>query len=176
MEFYEGMNFWVTDGEELSPPLTVLTIQKAENELGIKLPHSYIELLKERNGGSLNYPYFFIGQDKERISMDYMDGIDFEGIERGIGILKSAEWTKEQGLPKGLIVLWTDIHTWVVLDYRGKGENPSVVYFYEDYSSEDRQWESVEIAPDFDTFLSKLFRGSTLNPKDLKPSYGRKLG
>ncbi|MEW5597123.1 SMI1/KNR4 family protein [Peribacillus frigoritolerans] len=174
MEFYKGMNFWDTDGEELSPPLTDLIIQKAEKELGIKLPHSYIELLKEKNGGSLNYPDFFIGQDKERTSMDYMDGIDFEGVERGIGILKSAKWTKKQCLSEGLIVLWTDIHTWIVLDYRNKVEKPSVVYFYEDYLSEDMQWKSVEIAPDFDTFLSKLFRGSTLNPKNLKPSYGRK--
>ncbi|WP_057765363.1 SMI1/KNR4 family protein [Cytobacillus praedii] len=174
MEFYRGMSFWATDDEELSPPLTDLTIQKAEKELGFKLPHSYIELLKEKNGGALSYPSFFIGQDKQRTSMDYINGIDFEGVEQGIGILKSAEWTKKQGLPEGLIVLWTDIHTWIVLDYRNKIENPSVVYFYEDYSSEDGQWKSVEIAPDFDTFLSELFRGSTLNPKDLKASYGRK--
>lgn len=57
---------------------------------------------------------------------------------------------------------------------RNKVENPSVVYFYEDYSSEDREWKSVEIAPDFDAFLSKLFRGSILNPNGLKVSYGRK--
>ncbi|WP_052948705.1 SMI1/KNR4 family protein [Mesobacillus campisalis] len=174
MEFYKGMNFWNTAGEEISPPLTDLTIKNAEKALGITLPHSYIELLKEQNAGTLNYPHFFVGQDKERTTMDYMEGIDFEGVERGIGILKSAEWTRKQGLPEGLIVLWTDIHAWVVQDYRRKVENPSVVYFYEDYSSEDRQWESVEIGQDFETFLSKLFRGSTLNPKDLKTSYGRK--
>jgi hypothetical protein len=174
VEFYKGMNFWSTDDEEPSLALTELTIREAEKELGVKLPHSYLELLKEKNGGRLNYPYFFIGQDKQRTSMDYMDGIDFEGAERGIGILKSAKWTKEEELPESLIILWTDIHTWIVLDYRNKVESPSVVYFYEDYSSEDGEWKSVEIAPDFDAFLSNLFRGSTLNPKDLKASYGRK--
>ncbi|WP_078410719.1 SMI1/KNR4 family protein [Priestia abyssalis] len=173
MLYYNGMNFWDTNAEESSPSLTTLTIQEAEKELAVKLPQSYLKLLKEQNGVAPNYPYFFI--DEERICMSYLNGIDFEGAERGIGILKSKEWTEEEGLPENLIVLWTDIHTWIVLDYRGRIEDPSVVYFYKDYSSaKDREWKSVEIAPNFDAFLNKLFRGSKLNPKKLKPSYGRK--
>lgn len=107
-------------------------------------------------------------------SIDYMDVIDLEGAERGIGILNSAKWTKEEILPESVIVLWIDIHNWLRLDDRNNVENPPVVYFYEDYPEEDREWKSVEVAPDSDSFLIKLFRGSKLKPKDLKPSYGRK--
>ena len=175
MEFYRGINFWDKDDEELSPPLTDLAIQEAEKKLGVILPQSYLKLLHEQNGGTPNYPYFIVGE--KSISMSYMDGIDLEGAERGIGILKSKEWTKEAGLPKNLVVLWTDIHTWLVLDYRNSVTEPSVVCFYEDYSSSmSMEWKSSVIAPNFDSFLTKLFRRSKLNPKDLKTSYGRKKG
>jgi hypothetical protein len=35
-------------------------------------------------------------------------------------------------------------------------------------------WEFIEIASSFDDFLNKLFRLPPLDPKKLKPSYGRK--
>ncbi|MGG3890702.1 SMI1/KNR4 family protein [Metabacillus fastidiosus] len=171
MKFYNGKNFWHLGDEEFGPPLTDLTIQEAEKELGVKLPHSYIELLRVKNGGMLNYPYFFIGQDKARTSMDNMNG-----IEREVGILKSAKWTNTHELPQNLIVLWTDVHSWIVLDYRDTVQEPPVVYFYEDYLTEHMEWKSVQIASNFDEFLSKLFQGSTLNPKNLKASYRRKKG
>jgi hypothetical protein len=98
-----------------------------------------------------------------------MDGIDPEGFS----ILSSPIVIDELCLPNKLILLEGDYHSWIALDYRDNKDIPSVAYFYEDYSEEEMKWGSIEIAPSFDIFLTKLFRGSTLDPKKLKPSYGR---
>lgn len=48
-------DFWenhVLDGYELDP-LDDKTIEKVERKLGIKFPVSYINLLKEKNGGGV---------------------------------------------------------------------------------------------------------------------------
>ncbi|MGG0855387.1 SMI1/KNR4 family protein [Metabacillus fastidiosus] len=171
MEFYQGENFW-DEGEK---PISDLDIRTAEVKLSVQLPKSYKKLLKEHNGGILKYPNIFIGaNDKERFIIPEINGIDFEGEQNGVGILASKYWINKVGLPDNIIILWGDYHSWIVLNYEENIENPSVVYFYEDYLSDNRKWEQIKIANDFDTLLKKLFRGSVLDPKKLKPSYGRK--
>lgn len=165
MDFYTGKNFW----KEGLEPVSEIAIKKAEQELSITLPNSYLDLLREHNGGDLEYPYFFIGDEKVRNAMYHMDGIDPEGFS----ILSSPIVIDELCLPNKLILLEGDYHSWIALDYRDNKDIPSVAYFYEDYSEEEMKWGSIEIAPSFDIFLTKLFRGSTLDPKKLKPSYGR---
>jgi hypothetical protein len=163
VDFYTGKNFW----KEGLEPVSEDAIKKAEQELSVTLPKSYLDLLREHNGGDLEYPYFFIGDEKKRNAMYHMDGIDPEGFS----ILSSPSVIDKLGLPYKLILLEGDYHSWIALDYRDK-DIPSVTYFYEDFSEEERKWGSIEIASSFDSFLTKLFRGSTLDPKKLKPSYG----
>ncbi len=165
MDFYKGKGFW----KEGLEPVSDTAIRQVEKELGVSLPESYLALLKEHNGGYLEYPYFYIGDNKERHGMIHMDGIDFEGAS----ILSSKSFIDELGLPNNLILLEGDYHSWIALDYGDKVSNPSVVYFYEDYSEKEMKWGSIEIAPSFDIFLTKLFRGSTIDPKKLKTNYGR---
>ncbi|MCI2256201.1 SMI1/KNR4 family protein [Domibacillus sp. PGB-M46] len=164
MDFYTDKNFW----KEGLEPVAEIAINKAEQELSVTLPKSYLDLLREHNGGELEYPYFFIKDEKERTAMHSMNGIDPEGFS----VLSSPSVINKLGLPDNLILLNGDYHSWIALDYRNN-DIPSVAYFYEDYSEEEMQWGSIEIAPSFDIFLSKLFRGSTLDRKKLKPSYGR---
>lgn len=164
MDFYKGKNFW----KEGLEPVSEDAIKKAEQELSVTMPKSYLELLREHDGGDLEYPYIIIGDENERNAMYHMDGIANEGFS----ILSSPSVIDELGLPNKLILLEGDYHSWISLDYRDK-YIPSVTYFYEDYSEEEMKWGSIEIAPSFDIFLTKLFRGSTLDPKKLKPSYRR---
>lgn len=161
MEFYKGMNFW----KEGLEPVLEEAINIAETELKIRLPKLYIDLLTLHNGGYLEYPYFFIGDEKDRSAMIHMDGIDFEGFS----ILSSPSVIEELDLPEKLILLEGDYHSWIALDYR-ENNVPTVVYLYEDYSEEEMKWGMVEIAPSFDVFLTKLFRVSTMDPQKLKPS------
>lgn len=51
---------------------------------------------------------------------------------------------KREGLPKEFIVLWTDFHFGLVLDYRNRNENSPVMYMEENFSSstyETTKWE-----------------------------------
>ncbi|MED4402296.1 SMI1/KNR4 family protein [Metabacillus fastidiosus] len=172
MEFYKGKGEFWDKGEK---PISDLDIRIAEEKLGVKLPQSYIELLKEHNGGTLKYPKIFLEEnDKERFTIPEIDGINFQGEQNGVGILASKYWINEVGLPESIIILWGDYHSWIALKYEGNIRNPSVVYFYEDYLSDNEKWKQIRIGNDFDAFLRKLSRGYILDPKKLKTSYGRK--
>ena len=172
MEFYKGKGEFWDEGEK---PILDLDIRIAEEKLDVKFPLSYIELLKEHNGGTLKYPNIFIEEnDKERFTIPEIYGIDFEGEQNGVGILASKYWINEVGLPEPIIILWGDYHSWIALNYGENAGNPSVVYFYEEYLSDNEKWKQIKIANDFDAFLRKLSRGPILDPKRLKPSYGRK--
>ncbi|MFJ8260255.1 SMI1/KNR4 family protein [Peribacillus asahii] len=172
MEFYKGKGEFWDEGEK---PILDLDIRIAEEKLGVKLPLSYKELLKEHNGGILKYPNIFLEEnDQERFTIPEIYGIDFEGEQNGVGILASKYWINEVGLPEPIIILWGDYHSWIALNYEENTENPSVAYFYEDYLSDNEKWKQIKIANDFDAFLRKLSRGAVLDPKKLKPSYGRK--
>lgn len=60
MEFYKGEGEFWDEGEK---PISDLKIRVAEEKLGVKLPLSYKELLKEHNGGILKYPYIFLEEN-----------------------------------------------------------------------------------------------------------------
>jgi len=91
-----------------------------------------------------------------------------------MSILSSKELLEDTNLPKELIVLWSDYHHWLVLDYRNRKDNPPVLYIVENYSTDEISWEFIKIADTFDDFLKQLFRVPPLDPEKLKGSYGRK--
>src|SRR5687767_9621380 len=43
--------FWKAPGEETFAPLTRADVERAEAELGVRLPRAYVELLEVQNGG-----------------------------------------------------------------------------------------------------------------------------
>ncbi|MGO4887301.1 SMI1/KNR4 family protein [Anaerobacillus sp. MEB173] len=171
-DFYKGSNFWKENGWMIREPIDVETVNQAEKILNVQFPISYIELLKQQNGGEPNYPNFFISTGHKK------DITDIEGIildpDDGSSFLYTKGVLKEVGLPQELFVLWNDYHNWLVLDYRKTKKNPPVFYIMEDYSAEEKSWDYFEVAPSFDNFLKKLFRVPPLDPKNLKPSYSRK--
>lgn len=183
-EFYQGDSFWSDDSEYkcIDYRINDEIIKQAEVMLGVKLPSSLLDLLKIRNGGGLNYPYFML-PDGDTESIPYgqrarisdIDPIHFE--KEDISILSSKELLEEVKLTGEFVVLWTDFHYWVVLDYRNRSQNPAVMYIAENYSAstdDTTEWEYIKIADTFDDFLKQLFRVSPLNPKQLKSSYSRK--
>ncbi|MEO2224501.1 SMI1/KNR4 family protein [Priestia megaterium] len=183
-EFYQGDSFWSDDSEYkcIDYPINDEIIKQAEVILGVKLPSSLLDLLKIRNGGGLNYPYFMLPDgDAEsipyggRANIDSIDPIHFKNDD--ISILSSKELLKEVKLTGEFVVLWTDFHYWVVLDYRNKSQDPTVMYIAENFSAsthDTTEWEYIKIADTFDDFLKQLFRVPPLDPKQLKSSYSRK--
>lgn len=57
-QYYQGKDFWSEDYSWDYEPVTDSMIQEAERQLQVKFPLSYINLLKEQNGGYVNYNYF----------------------------------------------------------------------------------------------------------------------
>lgn len=124
-------------------------MKKAEEELKVKLPEGYISLLKEQNGGYINYDSFPTNFPTswadDHINVDYIRGI---GGEESIQV--SEYLIDEWGLPKKVVLISGDGHTWIAFDYRYTDENPSIILI--DHDGE----EIIEIAPDFESFLNGL--------------------
>ncbi|MDY0944257.1 SMI1/KNR4 family protein [Priestia megaterium] len=183
-EFYQSENFWSDDSKykRIDYPINDEIIKKTEIILDVKLPSSLVDLMKIKNGGGLNYPYFILPDGDtesipygERARISEIDPIHFENDD--MSILSSEELLKEVKLTGKFVVLWTDFHYWVVLDYRSRSQDPAVIYIAENFSAstyDTTEWEYIKIADTFDGFLKQLFRVPPLEPKQLKISYSRK--
>lgn len=147
-------NLWNTDCRRFdNEPLTDEMIERAEIKLGVKLPAEYIELIKERNGGSLNCSCFPVdGKDADKlgksINIDHIMGI---GKDNG-GILQSLFFAEEFELKPKLIPFYGDGDSWICFDYNKKGPFKSPVISY----VHSHSGEVTEISPDFKTFIEQL--------------------
>ncbi|ODH02839.1 SMI1/KNR4 family protein (plasmid) [Nostoc edaphicum CCNP1411] len=156
-------NFW-SDNEYAkkyqSAPVTYDLIEVVEKELGFKLPQSYIELMKTRNGGIPNKTFF--ATTEETI---WGDRIAIEGIF-GIGVDSSAFalcgnngnhfWINEWGYPDfGVYICDTPSggHDLIMLDYRkcGKNGEPEVAHV-----DQENDYKVTTIVKNFETFITGL--------------------
>lgn len=170
-EYYRGQNFWDVNSKECRVvyPINDEIIRKAEAILKVKFPSSFIDLMKEQNGGKLTYPSFFLPPQ----DIDYLDekAQQFPSIEPihfekdDISILSSNELLEtfketyvDDFLLNNLVVLWTDCHHWLVFDYRNRKEDPELVYIVENYASENISWTFIKVADSFEEFLKNLYR------------------
>lgn len=132
------------------PPLTDKAVKDAEEELKVKLPESYISLLKEQNGGYINYNAFPSSVPtswaENCIHIDHILGVGEED-----GILQSEYLIKEWELPTNIVLFSGEGHSWVAFDYRNTREEPPVIYI--DADSE----QVIELASNFETFLNGLY-------------------
>ncbi|AMX01071.1 hypothetical protein ATY39_10155 [Rummeliibacillus stabekisii] len=160
-DFYRGENFWSkkSTNNRIEYPINDAIIRRAENILDVHFPSTFIQLMNEQNGGELNFPYYTEHKD----ALPSIEPIHFEKDD--LSILSSKELLEEANLPQGLIVLWTDFHEWLALDYRKEKQHPTVVYIVENYLSDEEEWEYHKIADTFDDFLNQLFR---ISPKRAK--------
>ncbi|ERN53939.1 SMI1/KNR4 family protein [Alkalihalophilus marmarensis] len=106
-------------------PLTDEMVKKVEDDLGIKLPHPYIQLLKQQNGGYL----IFNAHPKDvptswapdHVNVNHLFGIGM-GTEKGI--LDSSYLIQEWDLPENIVLISGDGHAWIALDYRNTKSEP----------------------------------------------------
>jgi hypothetical protein len=141
------------------PPLTDEMVEYAENQLGVKLPFEYIELLRVQNGG---YTQGFGYPMKQRTTWaeDHVPLNELAGIvtdpkhETAQNLLDTAYMTDEWGLPPRQVLLCGDGHWWITLDYRNSN-SPSVAWIDVECG------EDIQIAPSFSAFLNGLLPDST---------------
>lgn len=123
------------------PPLNEDRVRQAERSLGVRLPSSYLAVLKKRNGGLVVtncFPTrFATSWADDHFEVRALLGIGgSNGIDAGNG-QGSADLIKEWGYPDiGLVIcdMPSGGHDVVMLDYSSCGSlgEPSVVYVDED--------------------------------------------
>jgi hypothetical protein len=155
--------FWDPDGDgSPNPPLSTVLIDAAERILGVKLPPSYLQLLRVQNGG---YTRRFVlptsvstSWAEDHVPVDDLFGIGSPDDEAGHqSILCTAYMTRDWGLPPKQVVLCGDGHWWISLDYR-RGETPQVSWI--DVEVE----EDIVLAESFDEFLANLLPDDVVDP------------
>ncbi|MBM7690745.1 hypothetical protein JOC77_000148 [Peribacillus deserti] len=144
------MNLWRDDTDEFKlEPLTDEMVKKAEEELKVKLPESYIKILKEQNGGYINYDSH-PSDTPNSWADDHVNVEHILGIGEENGILESAYLIEEWDLPKNVVLVTGDGHSWIALDYRNTKVDPPVIFI-------DVDLELIfELAPNFESFLNGL--------------------
>lgn len=123
-------------------------LKKLESSLGVKLPESYVNLMKVHNGGTLAYSVLRSG----RVPDGEVEITDLRGIDLEEGIGETNYLVEEWGMEKGLVIISGDGNYWLALDYRKHtGNEPPVVYIEEDTDEKPKQ-----VAKTFELFLKKL--------------------
>jgi hypothetical protein len=140
-------------------PVTDELVAAVESRLGVKLPDSYVSLLRVRNGGYVREHFIEIGGDIPEGLRYYLgDGQFSVGSIFGIAadedsygtLAHNAYLLDEWDLPKGLVLIDGDGHTWFALDYRVRAVDPPVVFVASDGP------QILTVAPSFADFLHRL--------------------
>ncbi|MED5223230.1 SMI1/KNR4 family protein [Bacillus safensis] len=145
--------FWEIDEEENYYTLEKINekeIAEAEKKLGVTLPDTYKKLLLEQNGGYIVHNAFPTTHSNSWAE-DHIQFTHLRGIAEDDGIMESEYLIEEWDLPKGLILINGDGHTWVAMDYRKTKENPPIHYF--DLEME----EDFKLADSFDELIKGLY-------------------
>jgi hypothetical protein len=145
--------FWGDGSYGVQPPLTDEAVKEAEDLLGVRLPAALLDLLRIQNGGMVacgrrRYPT----TEPTSWADDHVPLTDLLGIGRtkGMTSLFDAPYLVEEwDLPKGVVPVSGDGHTWIALDYR-RAADPAVVWLDADLATE------LALAPDFRSFVEGL--------------------
>ncbi|MDO8330674.1 MAG: SMI1/KNR4 family protein [Fluviicoccus sp.] len=145
------------DGEEPNSSLTIEMVRHAEKKLGYKLPESYLRVLRMRNGGyvtpvSFDTGYEIPGQGRfivlpELFGIGYREAID--------GEYGSSYFIKEWGYPDIGVVISSEGHTAIMLDYSecGPTGEPAVTFVDVEWSDGPH---TVRVADTFEDFFLRL--------------------
>ncbi len=145
------------DGPGRCPPLTAQMVTRAESALGYRLPPSYLDVLRQRNGGDLARGRFPTDRPTHWAS-DHVLCRDLIGIgcEDGLdGPTGSRYLIAEWGYPDIGVVISSDGHTAFMLDYSACGPQGEPGVAYVDVEADPGQ-EVLALAPTFAAFVAGL--------------------
>ena len=174
-ENFDWDAFWIEDGYSLQTytgkPLADDAVKQAEEELGYKLPNSYVELLKNKNGG-ISKDVCFRTDVATSWADDHIAICGILGINNHDNSLLQECGTKfmieEWGYPEiGIIVCDCPSagHDCVMLDYSkcGNDGEPQVVHV----NVEDENKPVITfLAKDFETFILGLINEDVFLEQD----------
>lgn len=165
------VNNWESD----NPKVNDLLVSDVEQVLGVKLPESYISLMKQWNGGYLEEEYQVVLLDSVPENLNYYLGEGFWGlnllagistdINNNEGIVYTAQTAHEWGVPEKVISFDGDGHTWLALDYRENEKNPKVIFIETD------NLVFLELAKNFGDFIESIIPSNQVYDADGKVIY-----
>lgn len=162
---FDLSGFWAVDDEYaqenyVGEPTTDEEVADVERELGYKLPASYVALLRLQNGGCPVKTCF-------PMEVPTSSGDDFVEIDGLMGTDRRKEWSfcgaagnrymiDEWGYPEIGVMIWSDGHTALFLDYRACGPQGEPEVVFVDMEGDDEEGEIVPLAPNFEAFVRGL--------------------
>ncbi|WP_240517634.1 SMI1/KNR4 family protein [Bacillus pseudomycoides] len=177
---FDFNNFWddseYARDEYISEYPTDEMISKLENELGYKLPESYIWLMKKHNGGiPINdcFPTDIpTNWAEDHVAITGIYGIGYKKSSSLGGEFGSEFWIEEWGYPEIGVAICdcpSAGHDMIFLDYREcgpKGE-PCVVHIDQEYD-----YKITWLAKDFESFIRGLVNGEVYDDSEqIKEEY-----
>lgn len=157
-DFWDDSNY--SEENYHSSDFTDALLQDIENELGYKLPQSYVELMKKHNGGLVNRDCCPCDKPtswaEDHICISGIMGVGREKEYSLCGALGSQFMIDEWEYPAiGVAICDTPSagHDMVFLDYRECGPNgePCVVHV-----DQERNYDITKLADSFEEFIKKL--------------------
>lgn len=161
-------NLWNDDEtgaeEYISGEFDQIMLTEVQIALGYKLPSSYIELMREHNGGLLKRNLFVYG-DAEKGEFVFVNGMFGIGREKEYslcGEMGSKFWIKEWEYPnRGVAICDCPYggHEMIFLDYRDcvKLDEPKVVHI-----NQEDDYKITVLANSFEEFINGLTTGEEL--------------
>ena len=177
---FDFTNFWDENDyaleEYVGEKPTDEYIGSIEQEIGYKLPASYIELVNKHNGGIPVNTCFPMqertGWAKDHVAITGIFGIDRNKKYSLCGSLGSSFMIEEWGYPEiGICICDTPSagHDMIMLDYSncGKEREPEVMHV-----NQEGDYEKTFVAKDFETFIRGLVSADVYDTsaEDLKNS------
>lgn len=160
------VNNWKSD----NPKVSDFLVNEVEQMLGVKLPKSYVSLMKQWNGGYLEEEHQVILLNEVPENLNYYLGEGFWGlnllagisndINNNEGIVYTAQTAHEWGVPEKVIAFDGDGHTWLALDYREDKNNPKVIFIETD------NLLSFNLAKNFNDFIESLIPSNQVYDAD----------
>lgn len=125
------------------------TLQKVQQLLQVKLPDSYIEIMKKRNGFYLTRNYYPTSVPNSWANNSVYVS-ELRGIGEDSGLVNTIYLRKEWGIrSKKLIIISVDSPAFICLDYRRR-KNPAVIFI----DTEENQ--EIKLADNFEEFINGL--------------------
>lgn len=144
-DLYEVDNYRVYSIEE--------KITMFEDEYGVKLPPEYLKYASTDCSGVVKLPpcdnywtQFYFGES----FYNFGKLANIEPNRYGASLFDSASLAEEWGLPKKLVLIEGDGHTWLALDYRESNTSPKVIVIESD------EGNHLEVAPTFEEFVQSI--------------------
>lgn len=160
---------WYRDEESHLPPFTEQTVEAVEKKLHVKLPKSYIKLMKQKNG-------FYLEKNCHPSPKPTAWGNRVIEVDRliGIGLGENSigdtdYFLQEWGLRSDVVIISMNPPSFVCLDYRNTKSNPPVVYIDVDEN------DDFQIAANFEQFVQGLHVRSEEDEEEILPATTNEL-